>query len=181
MPFTRLFAHPEKAQKSHDPPVKSVSELLQLEKEKKVIVKPIELFVDSPVVGKGSTVQSPGDAATKFAYYRNEEVQYFDFGPTPNRDKTADIIHTEDSKGNILSVITTTIPGKKNFSPFWDVFNVVVPDSSLITNLKQIRKYPRVFAGVNANCPVVSVNGKPVHFDQEWEKRLSKKGYNKKY
>ncbi|CAG8600525.1 3488_t:CDS:2 [Diversispora eburnea] len=163
--------------KSGDPPVKSVSDLLKLERDNCVKIKPIKLFVNIPIVGSGSTLKNPLDAAAKTVYYRGQIVNCFDFGPTENLDVTAPLVHVLDNKENVVLALPSTIPGEKDFSAWWNIFNVSPPYFHNITTiLGEIKQYERFFSGININCPIVSVGGKPVRGDPKWEEKLCKRG-----
>lgn len=129
-----------------------------------------DLLVNCPVVPLNSTLveNSPATNSTTpvKGWYKGQEVHYFDFGP--NTADTAPIyalITGFDAQGNPQFVegqhnIIDTIPGETNYSAFWDVNLVMVPEgyvANTITSRQQVMDsgFQMIHPGIVVNCPVV--------------------------
>jgi hypothetical protein len=129
-----------------------------------------KMLVNCPVVAPNSTLAEPnpasGSTGTTKGWYRGQEVQYFDFGASP--DFTAPIFAFAtgvDANGNPQLVagqhnVIDALPGDPGYSPFWHVNLVIVPagyQANSITSTAQIKQsgFKVIEAPKVVNCPVV--------------------------
>jgi hypothetical protein len=123
-------------------------------------VTPMDIFVNCPVVPEGSSL-SDDEIDTTAGWYRGQEVFYFDFGMNP--EETAPIyafFYGDGSpvagQGNIID----TIPGNADYSAFWQVHMVTVPDDYVPDSIRSeadllTAGYPIQATDVIVNCPVL--------------------------
>lgn len=123
------------------------------------------VYVNCPIVPAGSTL-SEGGSDLVAGWYKGQEVFYFNFEqPTVQTapiyafvtgfDENDEPVFVEGQQ-NIIDVI----PGDENYSSFWDVQMVVVPEdyeANTITSADEVMAagYEIMSAGLLVNCPVV--------------------------
>ncbi len=123
----------------------------------------IAVPVSLAAAGDRPVAHFPQKAALGF--YRNQVVEYLDFGPIKLRpgNKVADIWGVTNGANGQHNVIDT-VPGKKGYSPLWDV-NLVTwkagVEPRLLRSAAAIRAAVRAGdatvkkAGVVVNCPLI--------------------------
>ncbi|CAG8639316.1 18463_t:CDS:2 [Racocetra fulgida] len=137
--------------KENDPHIKSYEDLKRL--GNKELFQLIKFFFK---VGFSSDLTYPEDAPSKFGYYNGGPIHYFDFGINPAGNKTVPIYHVIDKNYNILSTLPSTIPGFKDYSAMWAVFNITVINVPVkkITSLDQVSHITPIFSDLLVNCPI---------------------------
>jgi hypothetical protein len=129
------------------------------------IVKP-GLLVNCPIVPEGSTLEE-GPALTQ-GWYKGEAVFYPDFGPTAGHAEPIWVPITGfDDEGMPQFIpgqrnIIDTVPGDANYSPFWQVNFVLVPEDYAANELRSADDvaasgYETIEIEVVVNCPVTSL------------------------
>ena len=133
-------------------------------------VKATNMLVNCPVVPLNSKLAEPnpgnGSTGTTQGWYKGQEVQYFDFGASPDFTVPIYAFATGmDANGNPIMVsgqhnIIDVLPGTQGYSPFWQVNLVMVPTSyqaNSITSAAQVKElgFQVIKPGKVVNCPVV--------------------------
>jgi hypothetical protein len=133
-------------------------------------VEQTSMMVDCPVVPLNSKLAEPNPASgstdTTKGWYKGQEVQYFDFGASPDFTVPIYAFATGmDANGNPQMVpgqhnIIDDLPGSPDYSPFWDVQLVIVPagyQANSITSAAQIKAsgFQVIEPNKVVNCPVV--------------------------
>ena len=134
------------------------------------------VYVNCPIVPAGSTLAEGGDLTQ--GWYKGQEVFYFDFEQPSVQtapiyafvtgfNENDEPIFVE-GQNNVIDVI----PGDENYSAFWDVNLVVVPEdyvANSITSVAEITAggYDIMPAGLLVNCPVVHTDDAPATVAQE--------------
>ncbi|MFZ0546974.1 MAG: hypothetical protein WAM60_16115 [Candidatus Promineifilaceae bacterium] len=123
-------------------------------------VTPMDIFVNCPVVPEDSTL-SGGEMGLTAGWYRGQNVYYFDFGPNPVDTAPIYVLFYGDStpvpgQDNIIDVM----PGDPDYSAFWQVNAVTVPDDYVpnsVTSAAGLMTagYPIQTTDILVNCPVV--------------------------
>ncbi|CAG8651777.1 37047_t:CDS:2, partial [Racocetra persica] len=140
--------------KENDPHITSYEGLKRL--GKKVEIYYTDTYLNNPIVGFSSDLTYPEDAPSKLGYYNGGPIRYFDFGINPAGNKTVPIYHVIDKNYNILSTLPSTIPGFKDYSAMWAVFNITVINVPVkkITSLDQVSHITPIYSGLLVNCPI---------------------------
>lgn len=126
-----------------------------------------EIFVNCPIVPEDSTLENSDKELTQ-GWYQDEAVYYFDFGENPD---TAAIIYVPvtgmDAQGNPETVpgqfnIIDVVPGDPDYTAFWRVHFVTVPEDYEANTLKSFGDvessgYETAETDVLVNCPVQEV------------------------
>jgi hypothetical protein len=122
-------------------------------------VTPLEMYVNCPVVPEGSSL-SGGEPGLTAGWYRGQSVFYFDFGLNPTASAPIYVFFYDDGmpvagQNNVID----TIPGLPNYSAFWQVHMVTVPDdyvANSATSLMDIMAagYTITPTDILVNCPV---------------------------
>ncbi|CAG8732965.1 4784_t:CDS:2, partial [Dentiscutata erythropus] len=108
------------------------------------------------LVGFSAELTYPDDGPAKFGYYNGGPVRYFDFGINPIGNATAPIYHVLDKNYATISILPSTIPGFKDYSAMWSVFNITViklPEKK-ITSLDQVSDITPIYSNNLVNCPI---------------------------
>ncbi|CAG8444209.1 8082_t:CDS:2 [Scutellospora calospora] len=114
-----------------------------------------DIYLNLPVVGFSSKLEYPDDGPAKLGYYNGGPVRYFDFGINPAGNATADLFHAVSKNYTRLANLPSTIPGLKDYSAMWIVFNLtVVKPLKEITSLDQLSDITPVYINAIVNCPV---------------------------
>ncbi|MEZ4770640.1 MAG: hypothetical protein R2844_19735 [Caldilineales bacterium] len=121
----------------------------------------LDVFVNCPVVPEGSSLADPSDANYVQGWYRGQTVFYFDFGMNPTTTAPIYVLFYGDGtpvpgQHNIVD----TVPGQPDYSAFWQVHQVTVPDDYVAdsaTSLSDLQaaSYPITPTSILVNCPIV--------------------------
>ncbi|CAG8660213.1 7517_t:CDS:1, partial [Scutellospora calospora] len=106
--------------------------------------------------GFSSNLIYPDDGPAKLGYYNDGPVRYFDFGINTAGNATAPIYHVNAKNYTRLANLPSTIPGFKDYSAMWNVFNLTVTNVPLkkITSLDQVADITPVYNNIISNCPI---------------------------
>jgi len=121
----------------------------------------LDVFVNCPVVPEGSSLADPSDASYTQGWYRGQTVFYYDFGMNPTETAPIYVLFFGDGtpvpgQHNIVD----TVPGEPDYSAFWQVHMVTVPDdyvANSATSLGDLMDagYPIAPTTTLVNCPIV--------------------------
>jgi len=141
--------------------IKSADALLEAGYEQ----TPTETYVNCPIVPAGSTLADEGPELVQ-GWYKGQEVFYFGF--PENRPVTAPIyvlVTGFDAGGNPQPVagqanIVDVVPGDENYSAFWNVNFVTVPEdyqANSITSAGELlgMGYDIRQTDIVVNCPII--------------------------
>jgi hypothetical protein len=135
---------------------------------------PTDMLVNCPIVPEGTTLEGGEEIVQGWA--RGEEVYYFDFGQNPatvapiwvlihgmNADGTPDVV---EGQQNIID----TVPGDPDYTAFWRVNMVTVPEGYEPNSLRSAQDvlesgYEITETDMVVNCPVVEVASAPADVD----------------
>ena len=121
----------------------------------------LDLFVNCPVVPEGSSLADPSDAPYTQGWYRGQMVFYFDFGLNPVETAPIYVLfYGDDTPVPGQHNVVDTVPGQMNYSAFWQVHKVTVPDDYVAdsaTSLSDLQaaSYPITPTNILVNCPIV--------------------------
>jgi hypothetical protein len=123
-------------------------------------VTPLDVFVNCPVVPEGSSLAG-GEIDPTAGWYQGQDVFYFDFGMNPEETAPIYVLFYGDGtpvagQNNIID----TIPGNADYTAFWQVHMVTVPDDYVpnsVTSLAGLvsAAYPIQATDIVVNCPVL--------------------------
>lgn len=123
-------------------------------------VTPTTIFVNCPVVPEGSSLTG-GEVGLTAGWYQGQDVYYFDFGM--NQEATAPIyvlFYSDMSPVMGQDNIIDTVPGLPDYSAFWQVHVVTVPNDYVpnsVTSVAGIMSagFPVQATDMLVNCPVI--------------------------
>jgi hypothetical protein len=121
-------------------------------------VTPLDVYVNCPVVPEGSSLAG-GEPSLTQGWYRGQTVFYFDFGLNPTDSAPIYVLfHGDGTPVAGQHNIVDTIPGLPDYSAFWQVHMVTVPDDYVVnsaTSLMDIMAagYPVTPTDILVNCP----------------------------
>lgn len=123
-------------------------------------VTPMDIYVNCPVVPEGSTL-SGGEIGLTTGWYKGQDVSYFDFGTNPQDTAPIYVLFYGDGspvKGQ--DNIIDTIPTDPDYSAFWQVHAVTVPDdyvpNSITSETGVLNSgYPVQATDTVVNCPII--------------------------
>ena len=123
-------------------------------------VTPVDVFVNCPIVPDGSALQYSQQGLTQ-GWDDNSAVFYFDFGLNPVETAPIYVLfYGDDTPVPGQHNIVDTVPGQMNYSAFWQVHKVTVPDDYVAdsaTSLSDLQaaSYPITPTNILVNCPIV--------------------------
>lgn len=131
-------------------------------------ITPISIFVNCPIVPKGSTFESGKELVQ--GWYEGDEVYYPDYGAnSPTAIPIWAFITGFDGDGNPQFVegqnnIIDSVPGQTGYSAFWEVNLVMVPEgyvANSVTSRADVVSmgWEIVTPGIVVNCPVIEFPG----------------------
>lgn len=123
-------------------------------------VTPMDIYVNCPVVPEGSML-SGGEMGLTMGWYQGQDVSYFDFGMNPI--DTAPIyafFYADGSPVDGQNNVVDTMPGDPDYSAFWQVHLVTVPDDYVANTIRSeadlmTAGYPIEMTDILVNCPIV--------------------------
>jgi len=123
-------------------------------------VTPTDIYVNCPVVPEDSEL-SGGEMDPTIGWYRGQEVSYFDFGMNPTETAPIYAFFYEDGspvagQDNIVD----TVPGEPDYSAFWQVHFVTVPDNYEPNSIRSAADlmaagFQIEVTDMLVNCPIV--------------------------
>ncbi|RIB26709.1 hypothetical protein C2G38_2064177 [Gigaspora rosea] len=144
--------------KENDPHITSYESLKRFGNKLKIYFT--DIYLNLPVVGFSADLTYPDDGPAKFGYYKSGPVRYFDFGINPAGNATAPIYHVLDKHYVTVSILPSTIPGFKDYSAMWSVFNITVINLPVkkITSLDQVSDITPIYSNNLVNCPISTIS-----------------------
>ena len=116
--------------------------------------------MNCPVVPEGSTLELGQPGLTE-GWYQGQPVYYFDFGLNPVETAPIYVLFYDDGsmvEGQLN--IVDTVPGEPDYSAFWQVHVVTVPDDYVPNSAMSLADllaagYPISATDMLVNCPIV--------------------------
>ncbi len=133
-------------------------------------VTPVDVFVNCPIVPAGSTLQYSQQGLTQ-GWDDDSAVFYFDFGLNPVETAPIYVLfYGDDTPVPGQRNIIDDIPGDADYSAFWRVHKVTVPDDYVANDARSLDDittagYTITPTDILVNCPVVRTEESPEMFN----------------
>jgi hypothetical protein len=124
-------------------------------------VTPMNVFVNCPVVPEDSELTGGGIDLVA-GWYRGQGVYYFDFGLNPtDTEPIYAFFYGDGSPVAGQDNIVDTEPGEPDYSAFWQVHTVTVPDDYVPNSIRSeadllAAGHPIQVTDMLVNCPIVT-------------------------